>query len=89
MFILLLIPDKGTAYSKYIVNPQFASVKNITGKLAKEKINITELDNLIENAIDKGEKDVYLPNDTHFGTLGYEITAEAIDKVLAQKGVTE
>jgi len=88
-FILLLIPDKGTAYSKYIINPNFASVKNITDKLASKQINITELDSLLNEAIDKGEKDIYLPNDTHFGTQGYEITARSIYKLLDQKGVAQ
>lgn len=83
LFILLPIPDKGSAYAKYIVNPDFALMQNISLLLAGTPINFPRLDALIEKAIDNGEKDVYLPNDTHFGTRGYQLTAEALMDFLA------
>lgn len=78
LFILLPIPDKGSAYAKYIVNPDFAVMQNIGSLLAGEPVNFPRLDALIEKAIDNGEKDVYLPNDTHFGSRGYQLAANAL-----------
>lgn len=83
LFVLLPIPDKGSAYAKYIVQPDFAVIKDISLLLAGTVINFPKLDAMIENAIDNGEKDVYLPNDTHFGTRGYQLTANALMDFLA------
>ncbi len=89
VFILVLIPDKSTAYNKYIINPEFASMEDITEKLLNKKINTPRLDSLLQEAIDRGEKDIYLPNDTHFGTKGYQITAASLDNFLVEKGVVD
>lgn len=87
LFILVLIPDKSTAYNRYIINPEFASIEDITEKLLNKKINTPRLDSLLQEAIDRGEKDIYLPNDTHFGTKGYQITAASLENFLVATGV--
>jgi hypothetical protein len=78
MFIVLPIPDKGTAYEKHIINPDFSSMQEMTSNLINFNINTPRLDLLLKKAIDSGVKDVYLPNDTHFGTTGYQLTAKAV-----------
>jgi hypothetical protein len=87
MFIILPIPDKGTAYEKYIINPKFSSMQELTSKLLNYNINTPRLDILIHKAIDNGEKDVYLPNDTHFGTKGYQLTAKSVTNFLVDMHV--
>ena len=87
VFILLPIPDKGTAYSKYIINPEFTNIAEINNMLLQKKINTTHVDALLQKAIDSMEKDVYLPNDTHFGTLGYQIAAQSVYELLVEIGV--
>lgn len=88
VFILLPIPDKGTAYAKYIVKPDFASTEGLNRALAGAPVNAPRLDRLLEKAIDSGEKDVYLPNDTHFGTRGYQLAAAAIVDFLADRAAS-
>lgn len=83
LFILLPIPDKSSAYKKYIKNPSFSDINNISIQLANSKINTPKIELLIAKAIDAGDKDVYLPNDTHFGTIGYELVAKSIKDLLA------
>ena len=78
VFLLLPIPDKGTAYAKYIQHANFVSMSGINPMMAEQKINSARLDILLQTAIDHGEKDVYLPNDTHFGTLGYALAAKSV-----------
>ena len=83
VFILLPIPGKGSAYAKYIAKPDFASTESINQAWAGAPINAPRLDKMLEKAIFSGEKDVYLPNDTHFGTRGYQLAAAAILDFLA------
>jgi hypothetical protein len=87
MFIILPIPDKGTAYEKYIINPKFSSMEELTLKLIKYNINTPRLDLILNKAIENGVKDVYLPNDTHYGTTGYQLTAKAVADFLVGMSV--
>jgi hypothetical protein len=78
LFILLPIPDKATAYANYINTKNFVSMAGINQMMVENKVNSPRTDLLLQSAIDNGEKDIYLPNDTHFGTRGYELTAQSI-----------
>lgn len=78
LLLLLPIPDKGSAYAKYIVKPEFASTAEIFQRLADSGLNTARADWLLREAIDRGEQDVYLPDDTHLGTRGYQLVAEAL-----------
>ncbi len=87
VFIFLLIPDKGTAYADYIVNPEFTLLENIEQQMRDNNVNVPKLQNHLKNAIDSGIKDIYLPNDTHFGSKGYQLTAKALHELLLELGV--
>ena len=87
LFILLLIPDKSSAYRQYIANPDIYELENITRKLVDNRINSPKLDILVKDTISAGEMDVYLPNDTHFGTKGYELAAKSILDLLRDTGL--
>ncbi len=89
LFILLLIPDKSTAYRQYMANPDIPELENITRKLIDKNINSPRLDILVKNSISVGDKDVYLPNDTHFGTKGYELAAKSILDLLRDTGLED
>lgn len=82
LFILLLIPDKGTSYYDYIIEPKFSGMKDLTNEILSNNVRTPKLSSLLQNAIRNGEKDIYLPNDTHFGTLGYQLTAMSIINLL-------
>ncbi len=89
LFIFLLIPDKSSAYRQYIPNPDISELENITRKLVDNNINSPRLDILVKNSISVGDKDVYLPNDTHFGTKGYELAAKSILDLLRDTGLED
>lgn len=82
LFVLMLIPDKSTAYADYIMDPQLHKIPSTHPLLAKQGINLPRIDILLESAIKAGEIDVYLPNDTHFGTRGYELVALSLVRFL-------
>ena len=85
-FMLLSIPDKGTVYRNYVSNPEYSNVDRLTNGLSKSDVNVPKLESNLFQAIEHGEKDVYLPNDTHFGTKGYEITAQSILNLISDNG---
>ena len=62
-------------------------MQELTPKLLNYNINTPRLDILLHKAIDNGEKDVYLPNDTHFGTKGYQLTAKSVTNFLVDMHV--
>jgi hypothetical protein len=45
------------------------------------------LDLALRKKIAHGIQDIYLPNDTHWGSTGHKITAETIHQYLLEKGV--
>ena len=86
LFILLSIPDKGISYRNFISNPEYSHTDGLSDNLLKSGINTPRLDAKLQQEIEKGEKDVYLPNDTHFGTKGYELTAQSILDLISYTG---
>ena len=83
-FVLLPIPDKSSAYADYIVDPRFRSMQPLHRILSEQGINLARIDTHLKRAIDSGERDVYLPNDTHFGFRGYELAAQSVLESLGQ-----
>ncbi len=87
IFVLMPIPDKGSAYSDYIISPEFTMLKDLFLQLKNSNIHTPKLDIAIKKAIDSGERDIYLPNDTHFGSKGYQLTANTLHELLLDLGV--
>ena len=77
-FVFLLIPDKTNAYSEFIQDDRVRRMPKTYPVLAEIGVNVPRLDVALTAAISSGEVDVYLPNDTHFGTRGYELTARTL-----------
>jgi hypothetical protein len=77
-FALMIAPDKLTAYSGYLRDKKLRDISalaELSGKLPKV---IPRIDLALNSAIDKGEQDIYLPDDTHWGSSGYQIAAETL-----------
>lgn len=86
-FVFMPVPDKLTAYSKYIVN-NGAIKKDIIDMISHdEKLHIHRLDKSLKKAIQAGVKDVYLPSNTHWGSEGHKIAAKTMVDYLKESGV--
>lgn len=75
-FIFMAVPDKLTVYQDYIVN---AGEYNGISKLSLFRtpgFHFISLLDPIKIAVNKGKKDIYLPNDTHWGSAGHEIVSD-------------
>lgn len=77
-FIAMIAPDKSTVYKNYLLAPnqEFKSCLNLMPN--KKEVNWLNIEKLMQKSIEEGEIDVYLPNDTHWGSAGYRVAAEAI-----------
>jgi hypothetical protein len=80
-FAVMIAPDKSSAYSEYL--PSEYQMPNSLEKLAQDpKLHFIRLDVALKNAIHKDIKDVYLPNDTHWGSAGSSIAAKEVVEYL-------
>jgi hypothetical protein len=77
-FILMVAPDKLTAYSDFLSDKNWRDVSLLAGLSEKLPDVIPRIDLAITSAIRAGEQDVYWPDDTHWGSTGHQITAETL-----------
>jgi hypothetical protein len=85
--LIMLVPDKTSAYSDFILDN-----KNIPGSIIPRipntaKMPLPRIDLAIREAIADGETDVYLPNDTHLGSGGNRIAADCLINYMIDKGM--
>lgn len=75
-FLLMIVPDKSTAYADYTQAP---ALPNMVERLARDPaLRALRLDIVIKCAVALGQKDIYLPDDTHWGWAGKQIAADAL-----------
>lgn len=77
-FVLLVAPDKSSTYAPYMKDTGMATA-NLIAELAKNpSLPVPRTDLAISQAIATGKQDVYLPNDSHWGSIGHKIFADAL-----------
>ena len=77
-FVLLIAPDKTSSYAPYLKNPQDATV-NLVAEVAKDpSLPVPRTDKILTEAIAAGIPDVYLSNDSHWGSHGHRLFAKAL-----------
>jgi hypothetical protein len=76
-FVLMVAPDKSTAYAEFM--PILTRLPNLIERLAEEPtLDPVRLDTAFRSAVRSGVRDLYLPNDTHWGTAGARLVAATI-----------
>ena len=84
--LVLIAPDKLTAYSRYVRQRQYASLSRLEHFLDVNQLPAPRIDQRLSSAIAKGEVDIYLPDNTHWGYRGHEIVAETVlDYLMSQQ----
>jgi hypothetical protein len=77
-FVLMVAPDKLTAYADFIRDSSLRD-SSILSRFAEHFPQIMpRLDLSLISAINRGVQDVYLPDDTHWGSAGHQIAAETL-----------
>lgn len=88
-FVLMVPPDKLTAYSDFLGNPKFQHVSRLSTLANLYPDVMPRLDNALSKAIHAGEQDVYLPDDTHWGSNGQRIAAKTLVTFLIHPQVAQ
>ena len=77
-FVLLVAPDKSSTFAPYLKNADRATA-NLVAELAKDpSLPVPRTDQILAEAIASEKKDVYLPNDSHWGSIGHKLFADAL-----------
>lgn len=84
--IIMIAPDKTSAYAEFILDDRRHYAGIIPHIPAISHIPLPRIDLAISNAIRQGVQDVYLPNDTHWGAHGNEIAASQLFEYLIGDG---
>ena len=79
-FILLVSPNKLSAYHRYVSGP---SPEPVSPMLRAGGVPMADVDMEISALITQGYRDVYLPDDTHWGYRGHCAAARAIAKYIS------
>lgn len=83
-FVLMVPPDKLTAYADYLSDAKLRNVSRLAGLADMHPSAMPRLDRSLVEAIRSGTQDVYLPDDTHWGSNGQRIAAETLITFLSQ-----
>jgi len=85
-FVLMVAPDKLTAYADFLADTQSRGISSLAQLAEQQPETLPRLDLALISRIRHGEQDVYLPDDTHWGSSGNRIAAEALLQFLTQRG---
>lgn len=83
--VILTLPDKTTAYQPYLADTEIRQRPALVDRLRMDALAGHGINMLqpIRAMIAAGNKDVYLPNDTHWGYKGFQLAAVLIDQALS------
>jgi hypothetical protein len=77
-FVLIVAPDKTSTFAPYLKDTDCATA-NLIAELAEDPtLPVPRTDLVFSEAISLGKKDVYLPNDSHWGSIGHKLFADAL-----------
>ncbi len=82
LFVAMIVPDKLSAYSRYLSDQSLANLSVIDRLASNPSLHLVRIDRALKAAIDEGAVDVYLPDDTHWAYRGQETAAEALVQYL-------
>ena len=77
-FAFLAAPNKLSAYADHLADPSHRGISRLSRIYADPHLSQIRVLDRLRAAIRKGERDIYMPNDTHWGTPGHRIVADAV-----------
>jgi hypothetical protein len=84
-FMFMAAPDKLSVYSDHVADAGLRGRSRLGPFHAEPRLNHANLLGPLRDGVRCGLVDVYLPNDTHWGTPGHEIVAGALTAALADR----
>ena len=84
LFLAMVAPDKLTAYGPFLAAAKFRDISRLDLLAHYPALNLVRFD----QGFDPTEHvDLYLPNDTHWSTVGHRLAAREVERLLVGKGV--
>lgn len=81
-FVLMVAPDKLTTYAAYLKDERLRQASRLAALAQRMPDLIPRLDLALQQAATAGFKDLYLPNNTHWGIAGHDTVAESLRQFL-------
>lgn len=88
-FVTAIAPDKSSAYRRWLVAPNQLPPSLLVALLDDFPVPDARLDWVLAAAIEAGTPDVYMPDDTHWGSAGQRLAADAILRLFVNEGLAE
>ncbi|HLZ67964.1 MAG TPA: hypothetical protein VKQ29_17200 [Aliidongia sp.] len=83
LFLAMVAPDKLTTYGRFLAAEQFRRISRLDLLAQYPALNLVRFD----RGFDPAEHvDLYLPNDTHWSTVGHRLAARLVERLLVDKG---
>jgi hypothetical protein len=83
-FVLLVAPDKSSLYGPYLKDAARATA-NLIAQAAKDPtLPVVRTDEILSAAVASGTPDIYLPNDSHWGSKAHRLIADSLADFLAK-----
>lgn len=83
--VVMLPPDKLTAYTPWITDPSVQKLSELDALTSRHPDLIPPLHWALRSAITAGTPDVYLPNNTHWGSNGHLVAGQVMADFLQQR----
>lgn len=81
-FVLMVPPDKLTAYADFLRDSSMQNISRLSALSGLQPQVMPRLDRALDEAIRRGEPDVYLPDNTHWGSNGQRAAAQTLSLFL-------
>ncbi len=79
IFVLMIATDKATIYRPYIIDSPMPILSAVDLLETNRELNLISLEYHLSTAVNTGSvKDIYLANDTHWGSVGHRLAADSV-----------
>ena len=86
-FFTMISPDKLTMYAHLAKDTNIVEKSILKQVELNKDINWIKVGVLLGKAIERGQLDIYKPNDTHWGAAGGELVSDAVISQFQSKGI--
>lgn len=87
LFFTMISPDKLTMYAPLAKDTSIVKKSILEQVELNKNINWIKVGTVLGEAIDRGQLDIYRPNDTHWGSTGGELVSDEVISQLQSRGI--
>jgi hypothetical protein len=86
LFLAMVAPDKLTSYGPFLAAEEFRHISRLDLLAQYPALNLVRFDQGFDPI---ANIDLYLPNDTHWSTIGHRLAAKRVEQLLIDKGALD